>query len=75
MCRKPLPVTDANRKAYQSFFGIETSEQYLIYYTMDEEAGTAVVHYALTVPGIEGAVSKQLRLQLEGRAAAVDGIE
>lgn len=42
---------------------------------VDEEAGTAVVHYALTVPGIEGAVSKQLRLQLEGRAAAVDGIE
>lgn len=42
---------------------------------VDEEAGTAVVHYALTVPGIEGAVSKQLRLQLEGRVAAVDGIE
>ncbi len=42
---------------------------------VDEEAGTAVVHYALTVPGIEGAVSKQLRLQLEGCAAAVDGIE
>ena len=42
---------------------------------VDEEAGTAVVHYALTVPGIEGAVSKQLRLPLEGRAAAVDGIE
>ena len=42
---------------------------------VDEEAGTAVVHYALTVPGIEGAVSKQLRLQLEGRSAAVDGIE
>lgn len=42
---------------------------------VDEEAGTAVVHYALTVPGIEGAVSKQLRLQLEGRTAAVDGIE
>lgn len=41
--RKPLPVTGANRKAYQSFFGIETSEQYLIYYTMDEEAGTGYV--------------------------------
>ena len=44
MCRrKPIPVTDANRIAYQSFFGIETSEQYLIYYTMDEEAGTGYV--------------------------------
>lgn len=44
MCRrKTLPVTDANRKAYQSFFGIETSEQYLIYYTMDEDAGTGYV--------------------------------
>lgn len=44
MCRrKPLPITDANRKAYQSFFGIETSEQYLIYYTMDEEADTGYV--------------------------------
>lgn len=42
---------------------------------VDEEAGTAVVHYALTVPGVEGAVTKQLRLQLEGRTAAVDGIE
>ena len=47
----------------------------IVFVEVDEEAGTAVVHYALTVPGIEGAVSKQLRLQLEGRAAAVDGIE
>lgn len=44
MCRKKkTPSIDANRKAYQSFFGIEASEQYLIYYTMDEEAGTGYV--------------------------------
>ncbi|MBR0223165.1 MAG: DUF4878 domain-containing protein [Bacteroidales bacterium] len=42
---------------------------------VDEEATSAVVHYELTVPGIEGPVSKQLHLQLEGRTAAVNGIE
>lgn len=36
-------MIDENRKAYQSFFGIETSEQYLIYYTMDEKASTGYV--------------------------------
>lgn len=44
MCRKKQPtMIDENRKSYQRFFGIETSEQYLIYYTMDEEAGTGYV--------------------------------
>lgn len=42
---------------------------------VDEESDRAVVCYELTVPGLEGLVSKQLRLQLEGRTAAVDGIE
>ena len=42
---------------------------------VDEEAGTAVVRYELSAPGLCGPVSKRLELQLEGRAAAVDGIE
>jgi hypothetical protein len=43
--------------------------------TVDKEAGRAVVHYDLDVPMVERPVPKQLLLQLEGRAAAVDGIE
>lgn len=44
MCRKKQPpMIDENRKSYQRFFGIETSEQYLIYYTMDAEADTGYV--------------------------------
>ena len=42
---------------------------------VDEEAGTAVVRYELSAPGLCGPVSKRLELQLEGRAAAVNGIE
>ncbi len=42
---------------------------------VDKEAGRAVVHYDLDVPMVERPVPKQLLLQLEGRAAAVDGIE
>ena len=42
-CKKKSPTIDANRKVYQSFFGIEDNEQYLIYYTMDEEADTGYV--------------------------------
>jgi hypothetical protein len=42
---------------------------------VDKEAGRAVVHYELDVPMVERPVPKQLLLQLEGRAAAVDGIE
>ena len=37
-CRRKQPLTDNHRKAYQDFFGVESSEQYLIYYTMDEVA-------------------------------------
>lgn len=44
MChRKKQPLTDNNRKAYQAFFGVEDSEQYLIYYTMDEDAKTGYI--------------------------------
>ena len=44
MCRcKHQPLTDANRKDYQAFFGVEGSEQYLIYYTMDETANTGYI--------------------------------
>ena len=44
MCRRrQQPITDANRKDYQKFFGIEESEQYLIYYTMDETANTGYI--------------------------------
>ena len=44
MCRrKPQPLTDTNRKVYQAFFGVQDSEQYLIYYTMDEDAKTGYI--------------------------------
>ena len=42
---------------------------------VDKESGQAVVHYELAVPMLEQPVPKQLRLHLEGRTAAVDGIE
>lgn len=42
---------------------------------VDKEAARAVVHYELAVPMLERPVPKQLLLQLEGRTAAVDGIE
>ena len=42
---------------------------------VDKETGQALVHYELAVPMLEQPVPKQLRLQLEGRTAAVDGIE
>lgn len=42
---------------------------------VDKEAARAVVHYELAVPMLERPVPKRLLLQLEGRAAAVDGIE
>lgn len=44
MCRrKKQPIIDQNRKDYQKFFGVEESEQYLIYYTMDEDAKTGYI--------------------------------
>lgn len=44
MChRKIQPVNDGNQKEYQKFFEIEARVQYLIYYTMNEEAGTGYV--------------------------------
>lgn len=42
---------------------------------VDKEAARAVVHYELAVPMLEAPVPRQLLLQLEGRTAAVDGIE
>src|SRR5574344_106182 len=42
-CRKKQPIIDQNRKDYQKFFGVEESEQYLIYYTMDEDAKTGYI--------------------------------
>ena len=42
---------------------------------LDEATASARVRYDLTVPGLEKPVPKTLRLQLEGRTAAVDGIE
>ena len=42
---------------------------------VDKEAARAVVQYELAVPMLEAPVPKQLLLQLEGRTAAVDGIE
>ena len=42
---------------------------------VDKEAGKAVVHYELTAPTLDKPMPKRLLLQLEGRAAAVDGIE
>ena len=47
----------------------------LVSVEVDEDAARAVVHYELVVPMLEKPVPKQLLLQLEGRAAAVDGIE
>ena len=41
----------------------------------DKEAGTAVVYYELSAPTLDGPMPKQLLLKLEGRSAAVDGIE
>lgn len=44
MClKRQNPTNDKNRKPYQRFFGLETSEQYLIYYTMDEKANTGYI--------------------------------
>lgn len=44
MCRrKKQPIIDQNRKDYQKFFGVGESEQYLIYYTMDEDAKTGYI--------------------------------
>lgn len=42
---------------------------------VDKENACAVVHYELTAPILDGPVVKQMLLQLEGRTAAVDGIE
>ena len=42
---------------------------------VDEEAGTAVVRYTLSGPGLEKPVPKSMTLQLEGRTALVDRIE
>lgn len=42
-CRKKQPIIDQNRKDYQKYFGVEESEQYLIYYTMDEDAKTGYI--------------------------------
>ena len=42
---------------------------------VDKEAGKAVVHYELMAPMLERPMPKRLLLQLEGRSAAVDGIE
>ena len=36
-------MNDKNRKVYQNFFEVETSLQYLIYYTMDEKADTGYI--------------------------------
>ena len=42
---------------------------------VDEDAASALVHYALSVPDVEKPVPMTLKLQLEGRTALVDGIE
>ena len=42
---------------------------------VDKENACAVVHYEITSPMLDGPVMKQMLLQLEGRTAAVDGIE
>lgn len=42
---------------------------------VDKDASRAVVHYEISAPGLCRPVSKRLKLQLEGRTAAVDGIE
>ena len=47
----------------------------LVSVEVDEDAARAVVHYELVVPMLEKPVPKQLLLQLEGRTAAIDGIE
>ena len=47
----------------------------LVSVEVDKEAGKAVVHYELMAPTLEKPMPKRLLLQLEGRAAAVDGIE
>ncbi len=45
MCRtkRRRTITDSNRKTYQKFFGVEDSEQYLIYYQMDEKNDTGYI--------------------------------
>ena len=47
----------------------------LVSVEVDKEAGKAVVHYELMAPMLEKPMPKRLLLQLEGHAAAVDGIE
>ena len=42
---------------------------------VDEKAGSAVVHYDVSVPGIEKPVPKKLLLKLEGRTALVNHVE
>ena len=42
---------------------------------VDEDAASAFVHYALSVPDVDKPVPMTLKLQLEGRTALVDGIE
>lgn len=42
---------------------------------LDRETGKAVVHYELTIPGSSLPIPKDLALEIEGRTAAVDGIE
>lgn len=42
---------------------------------LDRETGKAVVHYELTVSDSNLPIPKELALEIEGRAAAVDGIE
>ena len=42
---------------------------------VDEDAASALVHYALSVPDVEKPVPMTLKLQLEGRTALVDGIQ
>ena len=42
---------------------------------VDPETSLAFVQYELSAPMLDGPVLKQLLLQLEGRTAAVDGIE
>ncbi len=42
---------------------------------VDEDAGSALVLYSLSGPGLEKPVPKTLSLQLEGRTARVDGIQ
>ena len=42
---------------------------------VDDDAAFARVRYELSVPDLDKPVPKTLKLQLEGRTAAVDGIE